>query len=61
MGDKGNIFEDIEGFGPIVLIEYIEDGERKTEKGSPEKIIEIYKKIKANPETMKLEFIGPTE
>lgn len=60
MGNKINIYDHIRSLGRAV-IEYIENNQRKAEKGDPEKIIEIYNKIQANPKTMKLEFIGPTD
>lgn len=60
MGDRINVYDHIRELGEAV-IEYIQDGERKAEKGDAEKIIKIYNEIKANPKTMQLEFIGPTE
>lgn len=37
-----------------MTIIYLENEERKEKKGSTEEIIEIHKKIHANPKTMKL-------
>jgi len=60
MGNRPSLYEDIKKLGKIVLITYIEIGERKAQKGNPEEIMKIYQKIKSDPE-MSLVFIGPTE
>ena len=53
MSDRIGLFDDIRQGSKKQEITYIENGEEKIIIGTPEEIIEMIRKINANPETMK--------